>query len=336
MAGPLPLRAALKWGALVAAANWPVVIVDFAIESLYKLALTVPVIGGALMVAAILGADLQTVLGEGLRPTAELVIGSLATAPVALLAFLIALSLVAFGGEIVMLVVKSGTLAVLVTGERRAIILQNAPLDLERLREINAYSLATVYDACRRFARRSVTLSVWLGVAYFVVGGGYVAVISYGFDLAVRTTSTGAWPILVIVSTTVAFVAITSVNLAYDLLRVIVVTDDCDLPEAVRRLRRFLSYEFRAVIGIFGIISGIFMLAVVGSVLAAAGLALVAWVPYIGFIFVPLQMVAWIIRGLVFQYVGLAALSAYQTQYRRFAQRDSSVRAIDPAATLRA
>lgn len=333
MAGPLPLRAALKWGALVAAANWPVVIVDFLIESLYKLALAVPVIGGALMVAAIVGTDLQVVLGEGLRPTADVVIGSLVTAPVALLAFLGALSVVAFGGESVMFVVKSGTLAVLVAGERRAAALQGVPFDLGRMREMSAYSFIAMYEACRRFARRALTLSIWLGAAYFVVGGSYLAVISYGFELAVRTTSTGAWPILVLVSTTVAFVAITAVNLSYDLLRVIIVTDDCSLSEAVRRLRRFLSHEFREVIGIFGIISGVFMVAVAGSVLAAAGLALVAWVPYIGFIFVPLQMVAWIVRGLVFQYVGLAALSAYQTQYRRFSLRDSSVRAIDPAAT---
>jgi hypothetical protein len=33
----------------------------------------------------------------------------------------------------------------------------------------------------------------------------------------------------------------------------------------------------------------------------------------------PLQAAAWLIRGLVFQYLGLLTLSAYQTQYRRLA-----------------
>ena len=53
--------------------------------------------------------------------------------------------------------------------------------------------------------------------------------------------------------------------------------------------------------------------------MATAGLSVVAWVPLAGIIVLPLQLAFWIVRGLFFQYAGLTTLSAYQTQYRRFA-----------------
>jgi hypothetical protein len=59
------------------------------------------------------------------------------------------------------------------------------------------------------------------------------------------------------------------------------------------------------------------------SVVTTAGLTFVAWVPFVSLIAVPLQVAAWLVRGLVFQYVGLTALAAYQTQYRRFTGPDS-------------
>ena len=50
-----------------------------------------------------------------------------------------------------------------------------------------------------------------------------------------------------------------------------------------------------------------------------AGLTFVAWVPMAGLISVPLRAAAWLVQGLLFQYLALTAVSAYQTQYRRFA-----------------
>ena len=61
------MRQVLKRGALVTAANWAVVFVDFTIESVYKLVLAVPVVGGALMVAVLLGSDIRTLFAEGVR-----------------------------------------------------------------------------------------------------------------------------------------------------------------------------------------------------------------------------------------------------------------------------
>ena len=132
--GPLPLRAALKRGALVAAANWPVVVIDFALESFYALSLTVPVLGGALMVAAIAGTELGTVVGEGLRATADLVVGSLGTAPVALTAFFAAVAIVGVGGETIVFALKVGTLSVIVAGDRAAGEVHTLPIGPESIR----------------------------------------------------------------------------------------------------------------------------------------------------------------------------------------------------------
>ena len=48
------LKATLKRGALVAAANWPLVAVQFVAESTLKLLLAVPVVGGIFLVVLVL------------------------------------------------------------------------------------------------------------------------------------------------------------------------------------------------------------------------------------------------------------------------------------------
>jgi hypothetical protein len=319
MTSALPLRAALKRGALVTAANWPVVLIDFTIESLYKFALAIPVVGGALMVAVLLGSDMRTLFAEGVRATADLVLGSLASAPVALGAFLAAITLVAFGGGVVMAIVKAGTLAVLVRGERGAGDLHRPPLRLESFQRASAYSLATLLDCLRQFRRRAIVMAIWLGIAYLLTGLAYVASLTFGFQVVSESRWAAAWPLLVLLVTSTGVITITVINLAYDLLRVIVITDDCGIGAAFARLRSFLIQDARQVLGIFGVMSAVLALATAASVFATAGLTLLAWVPFAGLILLPLQLAAWLIRGLVFQYMGLTTLSAYQTQYRRSA-----------------
>jgi hypothetical protein len=318
--GPLPLGAALKRGALVSAANWPIVLIDFTLESFYKLSLTIPVLGGVLMVGAIAGTEVGGVVGEGLGAAADLVIGSLATAPVALMSFFAAMAIVALGGEAIMFALKIGTLTVLVEGERAAGDIHALPLRPESLGPAYAYSLASVYEGTRQFGRRALILALWLGGIYCAIGMLYLMLMVYGFSLAARLTWMPGWPLLVVAATLSGVIIVAAINLAYDLLRVIIVTDDCTVAVAVGRLQRFVVEDSRQVIGIFSVIAGVLVLATAASILAAAGLAFVAWVPVIGLVVVPLQAAAWIIRGLGFQYMELAALSAYQTQYRRFSE----------------
>jgi len=315
--GPLPLRAAVKRGALVTAANWPVVLIDFAVESFYKLALAVPILGGALMVATILGTDVQLLVGEGVRATADLVIGSLATTPVALAAFLLALAIVAIGGEAVMSAIKAGTFAVLVRGERA---LADAPrvAGEDALERAEAFSLAIVLANARRFAGRSLRLVAALAAGYIAVGGTYLVGMSYSFTLTAGAAWTPAWPLLVLGATTVAVLVVSAINIAYDLLRVIIITDDCGIRDAARRLRRFVAADARQVFGILCVLAAVVVLATVAAVLAAAGLTIVPWLRYAGLAVVPLQAAAWVLRQVLFEFMALSALAAYQTQYRRF------------------
>jgi hypothetical protein len=49
------LKYALKRGALIAAANWPVVVVQEIADSLFKVLLAMPLVGGIFLVALVLG-----------------------------------------------------------------------------------------------------------------------------------------------------------------------------------------------------------------------------------------------------------------------------------------
>jgi hypothetical protein len=74
----LPLKAALKRGAIIAAANWPLVVVQFVAEATLKLLLGVPVIGGLLLVVLLLGAEVEDLLAGDLRDIVASVFASAA------------------------------------------------------------------------------------------------------------------------------------------------------------------------------------------------------------------------------------------------------------------
>jgi hypothetical protein len=60
---------------------------------------------------------------------------------------------------------------------------------------------------------------------------------------------------------------------------------------------------------------------VCGTTLATAvawsAVGLVAFVPLVGLAVIPLQIAAFLLRGLAYQYIGLTAAGAYVTLYRR-------------------
>ena len=318
MSSALSLRAAITRGALVSLANWPVIVIEFVIESLFKTAIAIPVFGGAFMVAILLGADVRSLVADGAFAAVDRMLGPLGQAPIALLAFLGAMAVVSIGGAVIMFVVKAGTLAMLIAGERAAGDIHRAPLRLAVLRPATAYSMAGVLDAIRHFRARSIGLALWLGAAYLVVGTTYMLTIGYGFQWAITSSWVQAWPLLVLVATSAGVIGVTATNLLFDLLRVVMITDDCGLRVAWKRVRTFLLVDARHVLGIFGTMALVLMIATAASITATAGLALVAWVPLAGLIVLPLQAAFWIARGLFFQYAGLTTLSAYQAQYRRF------------------
>src|SRR5215213_7815220 len=84
------LKAALKRGALIAAANWPLVIVQFVTESILKLLLAVPIVGGAFLVALLLDTSMSDLLRGDVRDIVTSILSALMASPLALAAFVAA------------------------------------------------------------------------------------------------------------------------------------------------------------------------------------------------------------------------------------------------------
>jgi ABC-type nickel/cobalt efflux system permease component RcnA len=106
------------------------------------------------------------------------------------------------------------------------------------------------------------------------------------------------------------------VNCFYLLFQIVIATDDVSVREAAPRLARLLRVEYRSVALIFGATLGLVVLATMASILATTALGLIAFVPLVGLAALPLQLVAWLLRGLVFEFVGLTALAACVRVYR--------------------
>lgn len=319
----LPLRAALKRGALVTAANWPVVLIRFVMVAVYRVSVGVPVVGGAFVVAVLAGADIRTLLASDLQAAGGLVIAALVGRPTELAVFLVAVGVVAVGGGLVVFLMHAGTASVLVHGERQAADVQRAPLRLSAVRSASVFGIAEFQAGVRRFGRRFVVLGLWLALAYVLVGG--LALGGLGAIVALDGTRSGpaVWGLGVLFVTSGVLIAVAGLNLVYALLQVIIVTDDCRVSQAVARLHAFVTHDARQVAGVFGVVLALVVLASAASLLATAGLALVAWVPFVGLAVVPLQLAAWLMRGVVFHYMELGAWSAYQSQYRRYADPSS-------------
>ena len=108
--------------ALLAAANWPTVAVQFLAQTTFQVLLAVPIIGAAILVAVLLGADLGDLLQGSLREIFTTIASTLLSEPVALVAFITAFTLVLLGGSVLMFAVKGGTVDVLVAANAAAAI----------------------------------------------------------------------------------------------------------------------------------------------------------------------------------------------------------------------
>ena len=77
-------RRALKRGGLVAAANWPIILIQASADALFKLVVAVPFVGGVVLVALIVGAEPVALLGLDLRDLAATILALLLARPLAL------------------------------------------------------------------------------------------------------------------------------------------------------------------------------------------------------------------------------------------------------------
>jgi hypothetical protein len=315
------LKHLLKRGALVAAANWPVIAIQFVAETTFQVLLAVPIVGAAILVAILLGADLVDILQGGLRGMFRTVASALLSEPVALVSFVTAFALVLFGGSALMFVVKGGTVDVLLAANGAAGRIEREPLTLETLRNASMFSLQRFMAGCARLARSYLLLGLGLMMIYGLSLTAYLVFLAYGYRAVAGYGRWLDWAI--IAAPAILLVAwVTVVNFLYLLTQLAVAVDRVGLADGFRHVAQFIRTEFRAVASVFLVVAGLVVATTLVSALAWSGVGLIAFVPLVGLAVFPLQILAFILRGLVFEYLGLTALGAYLTMY--VAHRTSS------------
>lgn len=327
MTHPGKARTALKRGSLLAAANWQVVAVQTVAETTFKLLLAVPIVGGALLVTLLLNRDIEDMLASGLREALIGVATSLSAHPVALAAYLFGFLVVLAGGAALMFLIKGGTVTVLAKADALAGGIERPPLRVAAFRRGMHFSIEEFLQGAGRLFRRYLALGLILTVVYVLVAG--LSLLSaFGLYRLV-----GERPLLlgsVAALALTLFVALmTVVNVLYLLTQIVVVVQDGRVSAAAAEVGRFLAGEFWKVTRVFFVTILLLILATVLSIAATWGFYLIAYVPIAGVIVLPLQLGAWLLRALVFQYLGLTALCAYLSLYRSFAgeTREAAVRA---------
>jgi len=318
-----PVKAAVKRGALIAAANWPVTLIQASADSLFKLLLAAPIIGGVFLVALAVGSEPYALMSLESRELVATIASALMSQPLVLTAYLLALAVVAVGGSLFVFLVKGGTVATLVRSDREAGAIEEPPLHVSTVARASRFGVDEYVESAWMLFPRYARLGVVLMAAYVVSGLGFLTVV------ANREPAEG-WGLTAAV--TVVFVAwITIVNLVYLLVQIVIAADDCGVAAAARRVAAFLRHERRKVAAIFLLVLALVVAATGASLLATAALGLVAFVPFFGLAALPLQLLAWLLRGLVFQYLALASVGAYLKLYRAFADAQGRLTTAAPA-----
>ncbi len=334
----LHLKLLLKRGALLAAANWPVVIVQFAAQTTFQVLLAVPIIGAAILVAVLLGGDLSPLLAGSMRDIFTTITNALMSEPFALGAFIVSFVIALVGGSLLMFLVKGGTVDVMLAANDAVGPIEERPITLTAVHQAAAFSIPRYIAGCGRLFRPYVVLGFVLMVAYAVTAGGYLAFIVYGYRAAGEGVLFIGWTMLAAMATIGLFLWITAINLIYLLLQIATASGEAGFFKAARAVARFVRVEFRELSGVFLVVFGMVVGAWLASALAWSGVGLVAFVPLVGLAVFPLQIAALLVRGLVFEYIGLLAMGAYVTMYQRYAAAEgarASARSVDPGASLR-
>ena len=325
----LDLKHLLKRGALLVAANWPTVVIQFLAETTFQVLLAVPIIGAAVLVAILLGGDLAALLHGSLRDIFTTMTSALLSEPLALTAFVTAFAVVLFGGSVLMFTVKGGTVDVLAAASADAGSIERHPLTFELLRHASRFTLARFTAGCARLFRRYLAIGVVLMVVYALSVGGYLAFVVYGYRAVEGRALIIGWTVVAAIAAALLVAWFTVVNLLYLLLQIAMAVEGVGVSEGCRATARFIRAEFRDLFGVFLVVVVLVIAATTASALAWSGVGLIAFVPLVGLAVFPLQLAALMLRGLAFEFLGLTALGAYLTLYQGYRARRGG--AVSPA-----
>src|SRR5262249_25622683 len=262
----------------------------------FQVLLAVPVIGAAILVTILLGADLADLLRGSLREMFTTVASALMSEPVALVAFATAFSLVLLGGSVLMFVVKGGTVDVLLTANADAGPIERQPLTLATLRATSRFTLPRFTAGCSRLHRPYLMLGLLLMVVYALSVSGYLAFVVYGYRVVAGRALIIGWTLIAAVSAALLVAWITVVNLLFLLLQLALAVEGAGLGESARAVARFIRAEFWELAAVFGVVFGLVVAATFASALAWSGVGLIAFVPLIGLAVFPLQLAALAVR----------------------------------------
>jgi hypothetical protein len=305
------LKFALKRGALVTAANWQVVLVQFVADTLFKTLLAVPIVGGLVLVALVVGGDPFEMLRLEPSQILSTMVGVLLAQPIALAAFLIALGLILSGGSVLMFAIKAGSVTVLLAGDRVAGPIEQPPLRMSSLKHANQSNVERFTTGVRALFARYLRLGIGLTIFYGLLAGTYIALV-----FGPPATAALAGPVAVTLASLGLILAVTLVNFVYLLLQIVVAAEDCTVLEAVPHVARLLRRRTKAMSQVLAAILALMLMATGVSILATAALGLIAFVPFVGLAALPLQVFAWLVRGVVFQFVGLTGVATYVRLHR--------------------
>jgi len=283
------------------------VLVQFVADTLFKTLVAVPVVGGLVLVALVVGGNpLELVRFDDLTQTISAMVGVLLAQPFALAAFAIALGTIVAGGSTMMFAVKAGTVTVLLAGDRSAGTIELPPLRMSALREANKTNLERFTTGVRTLFFRYLRLGILLTLVYAIIGAAYVALV-FGPSISQALDS----PLTVTVASLSVIVALTLVNFLYLLMQIVMAAENCGVLEAVPHVSRLLRRRWKELGQVLAAILALMLMATGASILATTQLGLISFIPFIGLAALPLQVFAWLVRGVVFQFVGLTAVATY-------------------------
>jgi len=290
----------------VTAANWQIVLVQFVADTLFKTLVAVPVVGGLVLVALVVGGNPFELLRlNDLTRTISTMVAVLLAQPVALAAFIVALGVILTGGSILMFAVKAGSVTVLLAGDRAAGPIEVPPLRMSALREANQATLERFTTGVRTLFSRYLQLGIGLTIAYALIGAAYLA-----FLLGPSAPLFDS-PFIVTLASLVLLVVITLVNFIYLLLQIVMAAENCGVFAAMPHVARLLRRRTLELGQVLAAILALMLMATGASILATTALGLIAFVPFVGLAALPLQVFAWLVRGVVFQFVGLTGVATY-------------------------
>jgi len=259
------------------------------------------------LVALVVGGNPFDVLRlDDLTQTISTMVGVLLAQPVALAAFMAALGVILTGGSVLMFAVKAGSVTVLLAGDQAAGAIELPPLRLSALREANQASFERFIDGVRRLFSRYLRLGIGLTVVYAMIAGAYLA-----FLIGPAIPQALDSPLMVTLASLAVLVAITAVNFIYLLLQIVMAADDCGVLTAIPVVARLLRQRTTELGQVLAAILALMLMATGASILATTALGLIAFVPFVGLAALPLQVFAWLVRGIVFQFVGLTGVATY-------------------------